>query len=154
MAKICPECGREFSPMSQSIRCPICKCVLVDNEGIDNSEAARKERLRQLQTQRVAQAQARSQAQIHTTQTKGNTKGNGEKEKKKFKTTTLVALILCGIVIGAALGSADHRKEDNSVQTTPNAYVAQENMKHPSGTDDLVGTVETQGLTESYGTDN
>ena len=63
MAKICPECGREFAPVSQSVRCPICKCALVDNEGIDNSEAARKERLRQLQRQRGTQTQVRPRVQ-------------------------------------------------------------------------------------------
>lgn len=60
MAKICPECGREFSSMSQSVKCPICKCNLVDDEGVDNSEAARKQRLQKLQNQKLRQEMIQS----------------------------------------------------------------------------------------------
>lgn len=57
MAKICPECGREFSSLSQSVKCPICKCTLVGDGGFDNSEAARRERLKQLQKRPQTQIQ-------------------------------------------------------------------------------------------------
>lgn len=45
MSKVCPKCGREFMS-SRTGKCPICEVALV--EGVDNSEAARKERLREL----------------------------------------------------------------------------------------------------------
>ena len=60
MAKVCPKCGREFG--SSSMRCPICKCSLVD-DGIDNSEEARKERLKALQQKQIQAAQTVRQAQ-------------------------------------------------------------------------------------------
>ncbi|MDE6964562.1 MAG: hypothetical protein K2P30_13155, partial [Lachnospiraceae bacterium] len=65
MAIICPKCGREF--LGQRDICPVCGCATVDEVGIDNSEAARKQRLQQLQTPKKEQ-QNREQSQIRQQQ--------------------------------------------------------------------------------------
>ncbi len=65
MAIICPKCGREF--LGQRDTCPVCGCATVDEGGIDNSEAARKQRLQQLQTPKKEQ-QNREQSQIRQQQ--------------------------------------------------------------------------------------
>lgn len=56
MAIICPKCGREF--LGQRDMCPVCGCATVDDSGIDNSEAARKQRLQKLQEQKLRQTMA------------------------------------------------------------------------------------------------
>lgn len=57
MAKICPKCGREFE--NSRIMCSICKCNLV-SDGIDNSEEARRERLKVLQQRQTQGVQTRN----------------------------------------------------------------------------------------------
>ncbi len=67
MARICPQCGREF--LSHSVSCPVCGCAIIE-DGIDNSEQARKQRLQQLQSQRRGSSGVQPrQTQMYSRQT-------------------------------------------------------------------------------------
>ena len=128
MAKICPQCGREFE--NSRIKCAICKIDLV-SDGIDNSERARMERLERLRQQQptVQNAQART-AQMRTqqqarptVQARGKTRtALPEKDGPSGLSITALGFSLLGClsVVGLVLGIVDlcinkHRKKVCSV---------------------------------------
>lgn len=127
MSKVCTKCGREYG--STSVRCAICKIPLEEN-GFDNSEQARRERLR-----RMRESQVQSQAQQSIPQCnlqQQNQQGTNAGSKKNANdgaddgpsglsiTALVFSLLGCISIAGLILGIVDlcinkHRRKVCSV---------------------------------------
>lgn len=124
MAIICPKCGREF--LGQRDKCPVCGCATVDDSGIDNSEAARKQRLQKLQEQKLRQVMAQTeqpkmqsrQIQAHSQSKVQNSEQKSIVTKKKYKTSTLIIIAVSLIVLIGILNGG--KKDDSKRQTVSN----------------------------------
>lgn len=71
------------------MRCPICKCALVDDGGVDNSEAVRRERLRRMQRT----TQARPQPQIQEVELQAETVEYVEPVRNGVSALGIIALV-------------------------------------------------------------
>lgn len=111
MAKVCPECGREFE--NRSVRCPICKCDLDEigarKQNISNSDIYVNERPKNPQ----AKTSSRSKnAEIREAQK------NPHSPKPKLKASTIAVIavsffVLVGVASGEK-GNDSRGKSDNA----------------------------------------
>ncbi len=120
MAIICPKCGREF--LGQRDKCPVCGCATVDDSGIDNSEAARKERLQRLQAQKLSeQRTVQTRPQVQSKQAQITKEVSDNQNSPKMSTLGILALVFsfmcCISPIGLILAIVDLCRKDGTKKT-------------------------------------
>lgn len=125
MAKVCPECGREFE--NRSVRCPICNCDLEEfrvkgqSGQRPNGQRPQTQQVRK-QTVQARQPQAKTRTNTQSVQRQGSVYVPVEKDgPSSMSITALVfSLLGCLSVVGLVLGIVDlcvnkHRKKVCSV---------------------------------------